>query len=182
MQRYQLVLGGTVASVAGVLAFPTHSAKLTIPSVSASGTASSPGASGSTATGSSSAGSAAAGSAATGSGTTATGSGTTATGSASSSASSGTKSATSGDVQFHYGDMTVKVTVTGSRISNVSIASINETDGRSASIDSYAIPQLEQQVVAANSVNINGVSGATFTSQGFVDAVANALQKLGFKG
>ena len=165
MQRYQLVLGGTVAGIAGVLAFPTHSAKLTIPSVAASGTT------GSTTTGGST-------------GAASTGSASTGSSSASSSPSTATtaKTATSADVQFHYGDMTVKVTVTGSRISNVSIASINETDGRSASIDSYAIPQLEQQVVAANSVNISGVSGATFTSQGFVDAVANALQKLGFKG
>ena len=165
MQRYQLVLGGTVAGIAGVLAFPTHSAKLTIPSVAASGTT------GSTTTGGST-------------GAASTGSASTGSSSASSSPSTATtaKTATSADVQFHYGDMTVKVTVTGTKITNVSIASINETDGRSASIDSYAIPQLEQQVMAANSVNINGVSGATFTSQGFVDAVANALQKLGFQG
>ncbi len=164
MQRYQLVLGGTVAGIAGVLAFPTHSAKLTIPSAAASGTT------GSTTTGGST-GAASTGSASTGSAST-----------GSSSAATTAKTATSADVQFHYGDMTVKVTVTGTKITNVSIASINETDGRSASIDSYAIPQLEQQVIAANSVNINGVSGATFTSQGFVDAVANALQKLGFQG
>ncbi len=175
MQRYQLVLGGTVAGIAGVLAFPTHSAKLTIPSVAASGTT------GSTTTGGST-GAASTGSASTGSAST--GSASTGSSSASSSPSTATtaKTATSADVQFHYGDMTVKVTVTGTKITNVSIASINETDGRSASIDSYAIPQLEQQVMAANSVNINGVSGATFTSQGFVDAVANALQKLGFQG
>lgn len=158
MQRYKLVLGGTVAGIAGVLAFPTHSTKLTVPSADA-------GAGTSTATSS--------------------GDGATAAGAAPSSGSgatgSATRSATSADETFRYGDMAVKVTVTGSRITNVGIAAINETDGRSAAIDSYAVPQLEQQVISAGSANINGVSGATFTSQAFVDAVANALQKLGIQ-
>jgi uncharacterized protein with FMN-binding domain len=36
-------------------------------------------------------------------------------------------------------------------------------------------------VISADSANIDGVSGATFTSQAFVDAVTNAFGKLGFK-
>lgn len=158
MQRYKLVLGGTVAGIAGVLAFPTHGTHLTLPSASASGT---------TDTGGSSSG--------TGGTSTPSSSSTT------SPTTSTTKSATSSDEAFRYGDISVKVTVTGSKITNVAVASLNEPDGRSASIDDYAIPQLEQRVISANSANIDGVSGATFTSQAFVDAVANALQKLGFQ-
>lgn len=153
MQRYKLVLGGTAAGIAGVLAFPTHSPKLTIPSAGAS-------------TGGST-------------GSTAGSTGGSTAGPPVSSGASTTRSATSADVTFPYGDLAVKVTVTGSKITNVSMAAQNETDGRSASIDNYALPQLEQQVLSADSVNINGVSGATFTSQAFVNAVANALQKLG---
>ena len=166
MQRYKLVLGGTVAGIAGVLAFPTHSTRLTVPSAAGggSGTTGTSGGAGATAAGGN--GSAAAGGAPV--------SGSGATGSA-------PRSATSADETFRYGDMAVKVTVTGSRITNVGIAAINETDGRSVAIDSYAVPQLEQQVISAGSANINGVSGATFTSQAFVDAVANALQKLGIR-
>lgn len=165
MNRYKLVLGGTVAGAAGVLAFPTHGTHLSIPSATASGT---------TATNGGGTSGAAGTSAGTSSGPS---------GSSASSASSAptTKSATSADQPFPYGDLAVKVTVTGSRITNVSMASMNETDGRSAAIDHYAVPQLEQQVISANSVNINGVSGATFTSQAFVDAVVNALQKLGIQ-
>ncbi|HWE57059.1 MAG TPA: FMN-binding protein [Acidimicrobiales bacterium] len=162
MQRYQLVLGGTVAGIAGVLAFPTHSTKLVIPSARASATTStSPTTSAAPASKSS-----AASSSSTKSTTT-------------TAPASTTRSATSADEQFRYGDVEVKVTVTGSKITGVTIAALNETDGRSAEIDNYAVPQLEQQVISAGSVNINGVSGATFTSQAFVDAVANALQKLG---
>ena len=140
-----------MAGVAGVLAFPTHSTHLTIPSTKTSSSGTSPTTAPATATSPSTA----------------------------ASGSSATRSATSTNQQFPFGAMAVKVTVSGSKIVNVTMATLSETDGRSASIDSYAIPQLEQQVIAAGSVNINGVSGATFTSQAFVDAVANALQQLG---
>ncbi|MDQ2726487.1 MAG: FMN-binding protein [Actinomycetota bacterium] len=69
----------------------------------------------------------------------------------------------------------------GSKITNAKVTTLNETDGRSAEIDGYAIPKLDQQVITANSAHIDGVSGATFTSHAFVDAVTNGLDKLGFK-
>lgn len=167
MQRYKLVLGGTAAGVAGVLAFPTHSTHLALPSASAAGTSPTTGPS------SGSSGAPGASSSSTSSGSSGA--------SASASTAATAKSATSTDESFRYGDVAVKVTVNGSKITDVSVVTLNETDGRSQMIDRYAIPQLEQQVISANSVNINGVSGATFTSQAFVDAVANALQKLGFQ-
>jgi uncharacterized protein with FMN-binding domain len=166
MRRYQLVLGGTAAGIAAVLAFPTHSAThLTIPSASSSDTTTG----GSTTISPSTSGGAPTPTSTAGSARSSTPKGT----------AGGTRTTTSDDQQFQYGDLAVKVTVSGSKITNVTVTTINETDGRSASIDSYAIPQLEQQVIAAGSVHVDGVSGATFTSQAFVDAVANALQKLG---
>lgn len=168
MRRYQLVLGGTAAGVAGVLAFHTQGTHLKIPSAAAVG--------GTSGTASPSTASSGAPAASAGAGTPAS-SGTPAP----SGTASATRSATSADTPFQYGDMAVNVTVNGTRITKVTIATVNETDGRSVMIDRYAIPQLEQQVISAGSVNINGVSGATFTSQAFVDAVANALSKLGIK-
>ncbi len=173
MQRYKLVLGGTAAGVAGVLAFPTHSPHLSLPSASAAGTTGTTAGSGTSPSTGSSGSSSSSSSSSTGS------SGASSSGS---SGATSAKSATSADQPFQFGDLAVKVTVSGSKITDVSVVTLNETDGRSAMIDRYAIPQLEQQVISANSVNINGVSGATFTSQAFVDAVANALQKLGFQG
>jgi len=175
MRRYQLVIGGTIAGVAAVLAFPTKSTHLTIPSAAAAGASSSTSSS-STSGGSTSGGSTTSGAAGN------SGTSPTTGGSSASPGGSATRSATSDDQSFRYGDMEVTVTVEGTKITNIAMAALNETDGRSASIDSYAIPQLEQQVISADSVNINGVSGATFTSQAFVDGVANALGKLGIKG
>ena len=59
------------------------------------------------------------------------------------------------------------------------MASLNETDPRSVHIDDEAIPQLRQQVLAAQSASIDGVSGATFTSQAYAQSVQSALDQLG---
>jgi uncharacterized protein with FMN-binding domain len=175
MKRYHLVIGGTAAGIAGVLAFPTQHTKLSIPSASAATTSPTTGATSSTSSPSSPSSTSPAAAGSGGSSATTKAPSTT----KAPPTTSATQSATSDDVQFRFGDLSVKVTVQGTKITNVGVASINETDGRSQMIDQYAVPQLEQQVISAGSVNINGVSGATYTSQAFVDAVANALQKMG---
>ena len=170
MRRAPLVAAGTVAGIAGVLAFPLHRGHLTIPSASGhqSGT-----------------GSTSSGSSPTSAPSNQSSSGAS-TGSASpttsppATAAPATRTSTGSDISFRYGDMAVTVTVSGNKITDVRMATINETDGRSVSIDRFAIPQLEQQAISANSVNIDGVSGATFSSQAFVDSLSSALGKLGF--
>jgi uncharacterized protein with FMN-binding domain len=161
MRRAPLIAAGTVAGIAGVLAFPTEHSHLTIPSA-ASGTTNS-----------------SHGSASTSSSTPSTTPTTSGPAAGTPSTAATTRSATSSDETYRYGDLEVTVTVDGTKITKVSVPTLNESDGRSASIDHYAIPQLERQVVNANSANIDGISGATFTAQAFVDGVSNALGKLG---
>jgi uncharacterized protein with FMN-binding domain len=72
------------------------------------------------------------------------------------------------------------VTVSGTRITNISIASINDGGNpRSAYIDQQSIPMLEQQALTAQSANIQGVSGASYTTAGFAQSLQSALSKLG---
>jgi uncharacterized protein with FMN-binding domain len=52
---------------------------------------------------------------------------------------------------------------------------------RSQLIDQQAIPILEQEAMQAQSANIQGVSGASYTSAGFQQSLQAALQTLGFK-
>ena len=74
------------------------------------------------------------------------------------------------------------VTATGSKITNVTIASLNDGGNpRSQSIDQQSIPILEQQALQAQSANIQGVSGASYTSTGFQQSLQAALSQLGFK-
>ena len=76
--------------------------------------------------------------------------------------------------------MSVSVTATGKRITKVGIASIDDGgNSLSQSIDQQSIPLLEQQAVQAQGANIQGVSGASYTSAGFAQSLQSALSKLG---
>ncbi len=83
------------------------------------------------------------------------------------------------DIQYVYGDIVVKATLRGGRILNVSVPQNDAVDGRSQMINSYAVPILEQEAVAAQGVNINVVSGATFTSDAFAQSLQSALSQAG---
>ena len=73
----------------------------------------------------------------------------------------------------------VTATLQGSKVVNVGVPQNNAVDGRSQMINSYAVPILEQEAVAAQGVNINVVSGATFTSDAFAQSLQSALSKAG---
>jgi uncharacterized protein with FMN-binding domain len=99
---------------------------------------------------------------------------------ASSSATSGaTRSALGHAVSYPYGELQVKVSEQGSRITDVSVVRLSVPDPQSGSIDQIAVPQLRQEVLAAQGLNINGVSGASYTSQAYAQSVQSALDKLG---
>ena len=84
-------------------------------------------------------------------------------------------------MNYHYGVLSVTVTVKGSTITDVGIASLDDGGSpRSQSIDEQAIPLLEQQAIEAQSANIQGVSGASYTSQGFAQSLQSALSQLNF--
>lgn len=120
-------------------------------------------------------------------GTTSSGSDTTGTTSAPTpSASASTKSSTSatrtvtGDAaSTRYGPVQVQVTLSGNKITSVTAIDYPANDPRDYQINSYAIPILNQEAVNANSANIDMVSGATFTSMGYVQSLQSALDKAG---
>jgi uncharacterized protein with FMN-binding domain len=85
-------------------------------------------------------------------------------------------------VNYNYGVLSVSATVSGTKLTNVTIASIDDGGNfRSQSIDQQSIPLLEQQALQAQSANLQGVSGASYTSAGFEQSLQSALTKLGFK-
>jgi uncharacterized protein with FMN-binding domain len=98
----------------------------------------------------------------------------------SSGAPSSTRTAVGPQVNYSWGVLSVSVTVAGTKVTKVGIASLDDGGNpRSQSIDQYSIPVLEQQAVAAQSANIQGVSGASYTSAGFKQSLQAALQQLG---
>jgi uncharacterized protein with FMN-binding domain len=93
---------------------------------------------------------------------------------------SSSRTAVGPQINYSWGVLSVSVTVSGTKITKVGIASLDDGGNpRSQSIDQSSIPQLEQQAVAAQGANIQGVSGASYTSAGFKESLQAALQQLG---
>lgn len=89
-----------------------------------------------------------------------------------------THSATGPQVNFGYGTIAVKVTVAGTHITHVSVASLSTLEPTSQAISSQAIPALRSEVLSVQSASINGVSGATYTSQGYARSLQAALDQM----
>ncbi len=81
-------------------------------------------------------------------------------------------------VNFSYGELNVEVTVSGTRITNVSVPNLQTAEPTSQQISEQAIPMLRAEVLQAQSANVNGISGATFTSQAYAQSLHAALNRL----
>ena len=104
---------------------------------------------------------------------------TTKPASSSSPASATSVSYTGAAEQTRYGIVQVKVTVAGKKITNVSFVQLTAFDGRSQQINSDAAPILLQETLQAQSANIQSVSGASYTSQGYDQSLQSALDRAG---
>jgi uncharacterized protein with FMN-binding domain len=110
------------------------------------------------------------------------GSGTTqpspaASSSSSSSANTATvsKTYTGSTASTRWGDVQVKVTVSGGKITQVNVPVYPSGNNRDEEINSYALPQLIQETLAAQNAQIDTVSGATVTSDGYLESLQSAL-------
>jgi uncharacterized protein with FMN-binding domain len=100
-------------------------------------------------------------------------------GSSGTSKSTGTKTVTGDSVQTRYGPVQVRVTVKNGRITDVTAVAYPQDNPRDQEINSYAIPQLKREVLAAQSAQIDSVSGATYTSGGYTQSLQSALDSAG---
>ena len=88
------------------------------------------------------------------------------------------RSALGTQVQFGYGVLDVKVTVTGTRITDVSVPALQVIDPTSQQICEQVFPMLRSEVLSAQSATIDGISGATYTSESYAQSLQSALDKL----
>ncbi|WP_267422708.1 MULTISPECIES: FMN-binding protein [unclassified Curtobacterium] len=111
-------------------------------------------------------------------GGTASGSGTgTGTGSSSTSGAlqDGTYTGTAAATQF--GNVQVQVTIAGGKITDVTPLQLTDRDGRSVQISAQAAPVLRQEALSTQSAEIDTVSGATYTSEGYLQSLQSALDQ-----
>ena len=157
MKRTPIVITATAAGLIGVLEFHTRPAPVSLGTIPAAGST-----------------------AAASPATTAPSRGSTR--SAAPSQPGGTRTATGPQVNYNWGVLSVTVTVSGTRITKVGIAALDDGGNpRSQFIDQQSIPILEQEALQAQSANIQGVSGASYTSAGFTQSLQAALQQLGIR-
>lgn len=74
-----------------------------------------------------------------------------------------------------YGDVQVKLVIAAGRIVRATAVAYPRESHRDQEINAYAVPVLEQASVSAQSAQIDTVSGATYTSDGYVTSLQSAL-------
>ena len=126
-------------------------------------------------------------------GTTGTGSASTGTGSSGSSGASGSSGSGSGSgssgssngtvtgpsVDTRWGPVQVEITTSGGKITAVDVVEYPNNNPRDQEINSFAIPTLVQETLDAQSADIDMVSGATVTSDGYLQSLQAALDEAG---
>lgn len=168
MRRAVLTLGSTAAGLAVLLSFKTHSAA---PDASA---ATAPSAS-PTAGGAVAAAGAALG----------TGAGQPAGATSPSPSRSrrprhtgtSTRVVTGATENTQYGPMQVQLTLIGTRITKATVLKRTDDGAESDQIDAAAIPKLTSETIAAQSARIDAVSGASYTSSGYIKSLQSAIDK-----
>jgi len=80
-------------------------------------------------------------------------------------------------VNVNYGNVQVQITVVNGRITDA--VAVKAPSGKNDRYTNMAVPTLKQQTLAAQSANIKGVSGASYTSYGWFTSLQGALAQAG---
>jgi uncharacterized protein with FMN-binding domain len=97
--------------------------------------------------------------------------------SAPAAAASATKTVTGTAVDTRYGPVQVKVTFVGTKITAIDAIQYPTESGRDQEINSQAIPMLQQEAMSSQSAKIDTISGATYTSEGYIQSLQSAIDQ-----
>jgi uncharacterized protein with FMN-binding domain len=86
---------------------------------------------------------------------------------------SGTFSGAAADTQF--GPVQVQIVMSGGKITSAQVLQVPQQSSRDIRINSQAVPILNQEAVQAQSAQIDTVSGATYTSEGYIQSLQSAI-------
>lgn len=82
-------------------------------------------------------------------------------------------------VDTRYGTVQVQIVVSGRKIQQVSFLQLTANDSHSQELNDSAGPILLQETLTAQSAQIDTVSGATYTSEGYLQSLQSALDQVG---
>lgn len=86
---------------------------------------------------------------------------------------------TGDSISTEFGPVQVQITVTDGVVTSAEAIAYPNTNSKDQRINSYAIPTLNAEVVEAQSASIQMVSGATYTSNGYIASLQSALDQAG---
>ena len=78
-------------------------------------------------------------------------------------------------VDTQYGGVRVQIVVSAGRLTDVRALQLTDSSSRSVSISAQAAPILRREALAAGSAKIDTVSGASYTSQAYIQSLQSAL-------
>lgn len=90
-----------------------------------------------------------------------------------------TETVTGDAADTRYGPVQVQIKVTSGKVVSATAIAYPTNDPRDQQINAYAIPALNQEATSAGSAGIDMISGATFTSEGYIQSLQSALDKAG---
>ena len=82
-------------------------------------------------------------------------------------------------VSTQWGPVQVQITVSGGRVTSADAVQVPTGNPRDEQINGYAVPVYESETVTAQSADIDAVSGATVTWQGYTGSLQSALDEAG---
>jgi uncharacterized protein with FMN-binding domain len=95
------------------------------------------------------------------------------------SAAPATQTVTGNAVSTKYGPVQVEITLSGEKITEASAVQCPSELPRSQELCATAVPQLNDQAIATQSADIDAVSGATYTSEGYIGSLQSAIDAAG---
>ncbi|WP_306307021.1 FMN-binding protein [Kribbia dieselivorans] len=76
-----------------------------------------------------------------------------------------------------FGNVQVQITVKDGKVVTADAIQVPDQNGRDQAINAVAVPQLNAAAVQAQSANIDMISGASYTSQGYISSLQSALDQ-----
>ena len=80
-------------------------------------------------------------------------------------------------IDTKFGPVQIQVQITGGKISEVAILQYPDSADRSVEINANALPTLRSESLSAQSASVHAVSGATYTSRGYVKSLQSAIDQ-----
>ncbi|MFI1303031.1 FMN-binding protein [Streptomyces sioyaensis] len=103
----------------------------------------------------------------------------TTTGSTHRDAGHGNGTYTGDPVTTKYGTVQVAISVKAGQLSAVKVLKSPSGNGHDREIAAYALPRLTQEALNVHSARIDAVSGASYTSAGYIRSLQSALDEAG---